>query len=149
MLADPFSPRDGVGNPDGGDFTGFYPVGYVLGVRDNAQMYSQIVCMNFGVVKADSVALQFYSAAGLAERDPVGIEFMGPVAIASLTRGDTDSPDAGAVLDLGIMRIIATDGLRKKNAAIRCTAHVVDRATDTQIADLPVLTLPPKKKKRR
>ena len=144
----PLAPPDGVGNPDGGDYTGFYTVGWVIGVRDTALMHTEVRCMNFGVVAAD-IALQFYTASDTVDRDPVGIGSMGFTVIGLLVNSDTVGIDAGVVVDRGLMRIIAADGLRKKNAALRCTAHLIDRATATQIGSLQVITPTPKKKKKR
>ena len=73
---------------------------------------------------------------------------MGPIAIGDVRYDDTIAV-GGVVSDFSLLRIIASDSLRKRNAALRCTVHIVDWATTLEAAELPVIPPLPKKKKKR
>ena len=147
-----FEAPDGVANPSGSDYTGFYPVAYFFGIRDNATQRTVISCVNVGGIGADAVAYQYFGVSDVPGTNPTG-DLSGPGWELPPTDIDTASSTSsslsGSVTDFGIARVIAMDAVRKRNASIYCQAMIEDIATNRTVAVLESWTPPARKKKRR
>jgi hypothetical protein len=141
----PFQPPDGVGNPNGADYTGYQVVGYVYGVRHvAASLQTRIFCSNTGGADADDFVVQFYSDFDDPVRPPVAIFDSGALPISDMdflnTTGATGTPS-----DLMIGRVLAHDSVKKRNPAIVCQANVETNTGST----LGELTFQPAGKKKK
>ena len=65
---------DGIGNPSGADYTGFVPLLIILGVQNNASVFTQIDCFNAGKGNA-AVAVQAWDSFDAVNRAPVADQF--------------------------------------------------------------------------
>jgi hypothetical protein len=143
----PFQPPDGVGNPNGADYTGYQVVGYVYGVRHSAALNvkTRISCVNTGGVEADDVVAQFYSNGDVPDRPPVQIDESGNLPLSDQDDLET-GVGTGTAQDFMIARILARDSVKKKNPAIVCQANV-ETTAGASVSQLTVQTLGKKKKK--
>ena len=149
LAGGPFEPPDGVGNPNGADYSGFQIVAFFQGVRDNANVETHFYCFHAGGAVADETVVQFYTIEGSASRNPIGVD----PGSANIEPGEawfeeTAQGVFGSVGNLALARIITRDSVRKRNPSYVCQAHIVDRGTGNPIADLQPIQIAKKKKRK-
>jgi len=144
-----FEAPDGVGNPSGADYTGYYPIAYFFGIRDNATQHTRIACTNVSGVVADVLSVQFFNHDTInPSAPPTGDLSMGSLGLADLDHAASTAA-SGTAPDLGVARVVVRDSVRKHNVAAYCTAFVEDLATGRTVATIDSWSPPARKKKKR
>ena len=113
LAGGPFEAPDGAG-PSAVDFTGWTPVAFVYGGKDNATTRSRVVCVNVGTVST-SFAVQWYNGADVSTRQPVEENSLG------LPPSDMDWDETSGTL---VTDLFARVLVRDKKAQIQCAGRI-------------------------
>jgi len=135
LAGGPFEAPDDTG-PLAIDFTGWTPVAFVYGGRDNATNRSRVLCVNVGTVATD-VAVQWYDAGDVATRQPVleGFNSMPPSDL------DADGFETdGTVVGNVFARVIVSN----KKAAIQCAGRIEVSGTPSGSLEVVYIKKTPK-----
>jgi hypothetical protein len=145
----PFQPPDGVGNPNGADYTGYQVVGYVHGVRHQAGVVrTTFYCTNMGGADADGLVAQFYDHIGDPSRAPLAVSSYGvPVTVSGIGALSTTTA-TGTPPVFGLARILVHDGVKKKNPLIACQALAESPIDGAPLAGLAVQPAAKSRKKQ-
>lgn len=132
----PTQKPDGVGNPSGNDYTGFKPQFLIVGVQDNANVYTSIGCFNASKVDGQ-FAVQAWSAGDVVGRNPVADQLVGNVP-----RSDLDTSESifwtGSATNAWIARVSVAPLTRGRPQLI-CEATIRSKATNDIITNLPMI----------
>lgn len=128
----PLQPPDGVGNPSGGDYTGYSPRFLVPGILDSATQETRVTCFNASAAPA-TVVYQAYLTGGDASRPPVGDDqdLIAPTETAVVSNLTGTAPS------IGIGRILVSDA----RTPVLCEARVIDSASGDTIAVLSLVPI--------
>lgn len=132
----PTQKPDGVGNPSGNDYTGFKPVLLILGIQDNANVYTLISCFNTSKVDGQ-VAVQAWSSGDVVGRDPIADQLLD-----SVPRSDVDASTSlswsGSAASAWVARVSVAP-LTRGRPNIICQASLRSKATNDVVTELTVI----------
>jgi len=138
LAGGPTQKPDGVGNPSGLDYTGWFSLYLIIGVRESTTQATTIHCYNPTSTTA-AVAVQAWDASPVVGRNPQADARIVNSFSRSRYLRTQSTVWFGTPTGVEVVKIIGVNENGRGKPSLICSAEIREKATNDTIATLPVI----------